>query len=513
MATTQPAKPSSASVVRGEEEGHARGDPAAAVMFHDDEGAQNASALYLKADLENQRSNHRKSMKLIAEARHASDRGLAVTAAEGDGSYRNGEHASAGAAVNAAVYYHNMACVHQSMGKVHLALHYYTRAIRECAREGEGSVYVSGGSVRPVPVQEILHNTGICALQAGQYLSAYECLSKCVSRPQFSSTVPSLAFPVRPWLRMAEACIGLHVQKIGVEDFGWSVVGGINGTARHIVIKNSSDQSSVYDKDRIPSFSHTLGSPDDLADVQKKPLHRALYCLEMAYQLCNSVPSPSSTLPNPNEAPDDDCLEATLLALAYVNLELGDPVAALAAAREMLPEGSSNDDEGGPVVPERRRRRATARLYACEALCHVGDPSGALEMLCGEERRHADEGDDEEAEPRGAPSSTGPARRRGISLEKLVEDLSAARDGEEREDSSNGNDAECMANLAAAGASAASGDMDGAERRAQAALASGVPGTRGVAIARRFVVYCMLCRGDVTGSMEVLREDRLVNPS
>lgn len=148
----------------------------------------------------------------------------------------------------------------------------------------------------------------------------------------------------------------------------------------------------MNDKERDFNLSQNLGSPDDTTQVTQNPLPRALSCLRVALTLCtNDVSNPIGK--------DMDCIEATRLSLAYVLLEMEEYVGALDMA--MLVYGKNdvdqesynnsnanrNSDATGSNIVRRslsRRRKATARLYACEAYCRIGDTKEAVLVLCGE---------------------------------------------------------------------------------------------------------------------------------
>jgi tetratricopeptide (TPR) repeat protein len=125
------------------------------------------------------------------------------------------------------MHYNNLAIIHQSAGKVHIALHYYVRAlslIEKINQTYSSFADIDGqGFASPVPLAEILHNASLCAAQAGKWESAYECMAKCtlVSPEVFARRA-------RCWLHIAEACIGMHTSKREDEgnDFSFSIYRG-----------------------------------------------------------------------------------------------------------------------------------------------------------------------------------------------------------------------------------------------------------------------------------------------
>jgi hypothetical protein len=118
----------------------------------------------------------------------------------------------------AAVFNNNLGLIHQSSGKLHLALHYYARALSELERMEQLQTTMNGvimGFEPNVGIAHSLHlttsqvliNTAICAQQARNFVTGYECMARCVMACQ-------ALFYDRPWfwLNMAESCIGIHAE-------------------------------------------------------------------------------------------------------------------------------------------------------------------------------------------------------------------------------------------------------------------------------------------------------------
>ena len=139
----------------------------------------NQSALSLKANLEQLKGNTKKSLILCSEAQ---------SAAIDDGSYD-------------AVHSNNLSVVYETNDKRHLALHALTKGLRA---NSDSAMFHEDGTARPNLnlTLAVLYNAAICALQAKNYLSAYECMAACVFRSEIFRARP------RCWLRLAEACIG-----------------------------------------------------------------------------------------------------------------------------------------------------------------------------------------------------------------------------------------------------------------------------------------------------------------
>ena len=197
--------------------------------------AQNQYALSLKAHLECLKDNGKKAVKLTAEARHAGERrrvrpgtgggaggggtGAASDDAIGEGG-RAGENADA-IAIDDAHHLNNLALLHQTEGKNHAALHYYSRALNSLegisspsststSTTGTGGStttlsFESDGTALPNPLPSILHNAAICAFAVRNYVTSYECMARAVRLDP--ATYGSRA---RCYLRMAEACLGVH---------------------------------------------------------------------------------------------------------------------------------------------------------------------------------------------------------------------------------------------------------------------------------------------------------------
>ena len=182
------------------------------------------SILYLKANVEYLRGNPTKSLKLCAEARSAGKKSRAgvVSAKRDSETTTKGEDENPGITSSSlldsetemangydeAIYYNNLGLLHQSASKVHLALYYYSTALSHSLRvnfndKNTNSAFWSDGMARPDITADILHNTSICALQAQDFNTAYQCMNQCV---QLSPAV--FGSRARSFLRLAQSCIG-----------------------------------------------------------------------------------------------------------------------------------------------------------------------------------------------------------------------------------------------------------------------------------------------------------------
>ena len=195
---------------------------------------QNQYALYLKANLEHFKGNTKKSLKLCAEALHASQRRRESVEEmftnnnnnKDDGHFNGNNNNNNSDKQNSsmrqslvercqdkdyAIYYNNLGILHQSSGKVHIAMHYFTKGL-SCIERLEkqhktlsSTSFEVDGTIGIIPKHEILYNTAICANTVPGNKNAkfaYECMAKCVHG--------SHSFRKRPrcWLRMAESCVG-----------------------------------------------------------------------------------------------------------------------------------------------------------------------------------------------------------------------------------------------------------------------------------------------------------------
>ena len=188
--------------------------------------AQNQYALSLKAHLECLKDNGKKAVKLTAEARHAGERrrmrpGTGSTASSGGAGDEamgsgggaavptRGDDADA-VAIDDAHHLNNLALLHQTEGKNHAALHYYSRALSSLEGISSPSTgttisFESDGTALPNPLPSILHNAAICAFAVRNYVTSYECMARAVRLDP-----ASYGSRARCHLRMAEACLGVH---------------------------------------------------------------------------------------------------------------------------------------------------------------------------------------------------------------------------------------------------------------------------------------------------------------
>mmetsp|Transcript_60432 Transcript_60432/g.89655 ORF Transcript_60432/g.89655 Transcript_60432/m.89655 type:complete len:375 (+) Transcript_60432:139-1263(+) len=290
----------------------------------------------------------------------------------------------------------------------------------------------------------------------------------------------------------------------------------------HRIVVDLSNQTYVP-KDE--TLAKDLGSEEDMKQVTSNPLPRALYCLERAIGLC-SAPSPlrvvlskeeeedgnkeeemedktnieeeedvnivngTSLLTSPSNkkqnrmAVDEDCLEATRTALAYVKLEMNDPVMALQLCRLVLsnpvPTTNSSSDWSRAVS---LRRRATVRMYACEAISRVGNANDAMNFMLYPGSSKEDKSKDMEDYGDDDVSGAAKAMKDLATLNDLARELvmlpTAASGDYNNNDHGDGNniqqqmrfnEARIATQVSASGAAASAGDTQTANRYAALAF-------------------------------------------
>lgn len=127
-----------------------------------------------------------------------------------------------------------------------------------------------------------------------------------------------------------------------------------------------------------------LGSTADLEQVKRSPLLRARAALEHVLSQ------------NP-ESLEADTLTSARLSLAYVKLAFRDHRQALEIAQLVLDAGKTPSTENNSAVPaeevsrrlHHNRQMATARMYAAEASCALGEMVDSMKFLVGDGKEDA----------------------------------------------------------------------------------------------------------------------------
>ncbi len=344
-------------------------------------GIQNMAALYAKANLEYQRNNPKKALKLLASCH---------------GIQGSDEYVGPGEPVGP-LYYNNMGCLHHKLGKHHVALHYFQKSLQEQGNSPgmEDGRRQQDGHLSGNIYCEILYNTGLQLQQTGRPVSALRCFDQA-----------SLQFCDRPllWLRMAECCLSIHSSYGGggVKESGREKFQELNGG------ENTLRGTLVGKGVRRRALLHPAGSASERQSIQAMEiLVRAERYLQNAFYLCSSSLSSdalqdgnindpiayrelgsakdgqrtpeytsysSSDVPSHHDT-DLKLLQRVHLNLSYVYLSLSNPVSALHHAQKSLnlEFGDDNSLNG--------RLLTLSRSYAAEAQVMMNRPHEALTEL------------------------------------------------------------------------------------------------------------------------------------
>jgi hypothetical protein len=119
----------------------------------------------------------------------------------------------------------------------------------------------------------------------------------------------------------------------------------------------------------IEEAEPVLASPEDIAQVQRNPLVRARTCIEFALQ---------------SEAKLNNVqLMSSRLGLAYIYLAFGNHQRAIDMCQIVFGMSEPLEEIDSIATRLYRRQIATARLYAAEAACALGQPRKSLLFLTG----------------------------------------------------------------------------------------------------------------------------------
>jgi hypothetical protein len=172
------------------------------------------------------------------------------------------------------------------------------------------------------------------------------------------------------------------------------------------------------------------------------------------------------------------------VSLSYIGLEMKDYASALDYAKQALAQGEqqimlSTLDTAGRTLWQ--RQQATARMYASEASCALGDATSSIKYLVGDGKNDAF---DRLAVELG-----------GVTLEMASRDAS----GKKRLAK-----AQAMVRCSASAASACLGNLSAAKQLAMSAQAM----TREGSYATRALVYCLLQEGNRGAALKLLTSAR-----
>ncbi|MBA0754850.1 hypothetical protein Gogos_020147, partial [Gossypium gossypioides] len=366
-------------------------------------GRDSSMALFLKAQLEHARGNHRKAIKLLMASSNRTD------------------------AAMSSMFNNNLGCIYYQLGKYHTSAVFFSKALSNCSSlQKEKPLKLLTFSQDKSLL--ITYNCGLQYLACGKPLLAAHCFQKA-----------SLVFYRRPlmWLRLAECCL-MAVEK-GLVKGSWapsdrsevrvSVIG--KGRWRRLLIENGISRNRHVDS--VERDVWALGGDGQLKlslPLARQCLYNSLHLLNCS-ELCNSksivrsdssleenessdgassknsnyknLPcndSKASTMPaalinlngdlkepkggtnqegiqNSISYYEDICRrenqmikQALLANLAYVELELENPLKALSAAQALL------------ELPDCSRIYVfLGHVYVAEALCLLNKPKEAAEHL------------------------------------------------------------------------------------------------------------------------------------
>ncbi|MCL7050810.1 hypothetical protein MKW94_016425 [Papaver nudicaule] len=355
-------------------------------------GSDSSTALLLKSQLEYARGNHRKAIKLLMASNSRTEPWME------------------------SMFNNNLGCIHHQLNKHHTATCYFSRALKSSSslRSEKPLKLLTFAQDRSLSV---VYNCGLQYLACGKPAVAARCFQKA-----------SLIFYNKPllWLRIAECCLlalekgllnssGDRSSEVRVQVIGtgkWRQLLVEDGTSRNRLLeltkqKNGSlgsddkvDLSMSYGRQCLLNALHLLDgselkSPETGSSALKEDEtseetslhssnHKNLSGRDSKASNANGDvkdskggASSSSILQSSIALYEDSCRreknmvkQAVLADLAYVELNLENPLKALMAADSLL------------KLPDCSRIYIfLGHVYAAEALCHLNRPKEASEHL------------------------------------------------------------------------------------------------------------------------------------
>lgn len=235
--------------------------------------------------------------------------------------------------------------------------------------------------------------------------------------------------------------------------------------------------SPSQERKEIATLVSVLASPSDLEQVQLNPLPRARYAFERALELIEKQESEG-------EKTDVLVTLSAKLSLSYICLEDMNYEDALEYAEFVLKrEDLSETEKGVSRKALFDQQQATARMYAAEAACALGDAVQSMTYLVGDGKNDAF---DRLATALG-----------GVSLETAANH--GGTEGKMRLAK-----AQAMVRCSASAATANLGNLAAAKQLAMSAQAISREGS----YACRALVYCMLREGNRGAALTLLRSAR-----
>jgi hypothetical protein len=129
------------------------------------------------------------------------------------------------------------------------------------------------------------------------------------------------------------------------------------------------DLCTTHPHPALEELASTLGSEQDMQQVGRNPLLRARFCLKHVAEKGIYT--------------GRDMKECVPLMLSFINLCFHEYQAALKYAKIVInaPQGSNNEESISKTL--HTRRQASARMYAAEAECALGNATDAMKYLMG----------------------------------------------------------------------------------------------------------------------------------
>ncbi|KAM7263538.1 hypothetical protein ACFE04_001221 [Oxalis oulophora] len=324
-------------------------------------GRDSSMALLLKSQLEFARGNYHKAIKLLNASSNRTETAIS------------------------SMIQNNLGCIYYQLGKYHTSLIFFSKALNNCStlrKEKPRNLLAISQDNSLL----ITYNCGMQYLACGKPIPAAACFQKA-----------SLVFYNRPllWLRFAESCImalekgisesgnlqsdrsEIRVRVIGKGKWRQLVTDGpdkdarllgSNGlpklsmsvarqcllTALHLLEKSESDNLD-------PKASNVpAGQVTSNGDVKEQKLGSNLETMQNSVSLYEDIRKKENRL----------LKQAVLAYLAYVQLELDNPLKSLSNSKSLL------------ELPDCSRIYAfLAHVYAAEALCLLNKPNEAAEHL------------------------------------------------------------------------------------------------------------------------------------
>lgn len=215
-----------------------------------------------------------------------------------------------------------------------------------------------------------------------------------------------------------------------------------------------------------------IGGQEDLDQINRVPELRARYCLERVIGF---------------DPKDEQILHSGRLSLAFTLLAFREYRKVLELSRLVIDAPEPAAEKENMAYRVHKRRVATARLYAAEACCALGDATGARKLLVGEGKG---DGIDRLASDLG-----------GVTLE------TAAANGKGKRRLAR---AQTMVRASASAATAAMGNSMAAKQLAMQAQAmeDAYESNREKSSARRALVFCLLREGSNSAALSLLQSMR-----